>query len=376
MKPSGIFNVLDAALAATANGDKFVPLFTGEAGIGKSEIAQAWAKKQRERNPEFGFIDLRLAYLESPDFVGLVFFEKKDDGTTRTHYALPEFWPTKGEGLILIEEPNRGNASVMNCLMQLLTDRAVQGYRLPAGWVLAGAINPENGQYDVNTMDAALRNRFTEFEVVYDKREFVEFMREQKWDNVLIAWTEELFAYKTTKELAPNEVYIAPRSLSKLNAIHRVAGANALLKSVEAETAKAVLGSLSASYLKFRDDERPLLADDFIKDFEAAKKHLAQINTTDTYRGDMMSVLISSLKEAVESDKLSAAKLVSEVLNELPVEAGAVLMEGIVDHLDYSSVSDKVEAMYETNEACKIFKERFKAFNSEKPKKTHAKKTK
>ena len=64
MKPNRITAMLDLAMAARKQGSIFNPCFEGEAGLGKSEIAQAWVAKQRLRNPEFGFIDLRIAYLE------------------------------------------------------------------------------------------------------------------------------------------------------------------------------------------------------------------------------------------------------------------------------------------------------------------------
>jgi chromosomal replication initiation ATPase DnaA len=53
MKPIQIMAMLDLALAARKAGKVFNPMFTGEAGLGKSEICQAWVKKQRQKNPVF-----------------------------------------------------------------------------------------------------------------------------------------------------------------------------------------------------------------------------------------------------------------------------------------------------------------------------------
>src|SRR4051812_35497574 len=178
MKPSNIPAVMDLAYKAISSGEVFNPMFTGEAGLGKSQIVQQWVNDQRKRNPSFGFLDLRIAYLEAPDLLGFPEVASDDDGRARTCHRLPEFWPTSGEGLILLEEPNRGTTGVMNCLMQLLTDRKVHNYTLPKGWLIAACVNPDNAQYDVNTMDAALKDRFEEFEVEYDALSFIEFISE------------------------------------------------------------------------------------------------------------------------------------------------------------------------------------------------------
>ncbi len=187
MKPSKIHEALDMAFAARKIGKTLNPLFAGAAGIGKSEICQQWVKEQQKRNKDFKFIDLRIAYMEAPDLIGFPEKEIDSNGTPRTAHLLPDFWPTdpNSEGLILLEEPNRGTTAVMNCLMQILTDRKVHKYELPKGWIIAAAINPDSAEYDVNTMDTALRNRFAEFEVEYDHPTFCAYMESSKWHDTI-----------------------------------------------------------------------------------------------------------------------------------------------------------------------------------------------
>src|ERR1017187_4399505 len=97
-------------MAARKIDQPFIPLFTGEAGLGKSQIVQQWVKKQQLRNPNFIFVDLRIAYMEAPDMIGLPENEITSDGARITCHYQPDFWPRdpKAEGLILFEEPNRG----------------------------------------------------------------------------------------------------------------------------------------------------------------------------------------------------------------------------------------------------------------------------
>lgn len=297
MKPSNIFRVLDTAAKARSIGEVMNPMFTGEAGLGKSQICQAWVKKQRERNPNFGFLDLRIAYMESPDLIGFPETEKDARGQVRTKHRLPEFWPTDpdSEGLILLEEPNRGTTGVMNCLMQLLTDRKIHNYELPKGWIIASCINPDSSEYDVNTMDAALKDRFEEFEVEYDPITFMKFMEDSNWDDSLQRFVSSgIWIYKTTKEIGKDGKYISPRTLSKVNAAEK-AGVRAD-RNLHRLMVTSVLGKdIGKEYHTFCYDQAPVTAEELLKDYKAAMKKLTEQSDPSSYKGDMIAATVESI---------------------------------------------------------------------------------
>lgn len=297
MKPSNIPAVLDLAYAARQQGRTLNPMFTGEAGLGKSEITQAWVKKQRERNPNFGFLDLRIAYMEAPDLIGFPSEGKDESGRDRTKHLLPEFWPTSGEGLILLEEPNRGTTGVMNCLMQLLTDFKVHNYELPPGWMIAACINPDSSEYDVNTMDAALKDRFVEFEVEYEHMTFVDFMDAAGYhESVQMFVGSGIWTYKSTKEIGKDGKYISPRTWSKVNAAE-MAGVSKS-RQLHRLTVQSILGKdIGNEYHKFCYDSAPVTAADILKDRTAAFKRLALQSDPQTYQGDMIAATVESIEK-------------------------------------------------------------------------------
>lgn len=296
MKPSNIFPVLDLAYEARKQGRAINPIFTGEAGLGKSEITQAWVKKQRQRNKDFGFVDLRIAYMEAPDLIGLP-VEEVVGGVGRTRHFLPEFWPTEGEGLILLEEPNRGTTGVMNCLMQLLTDFKVHKYTLPEGWMIAACVNPDSSEYDVNTMDAALKDRFVEFEVEFDHVSFLDFMDGASWhEKVQLFVGSGIWTYKTTKEIGKDGKYISPRTWSKVNAAELAGVGNN--RQLHRLTVTSILGKdIGNEYHKFCYDSAPVTAADLLKDKSAAMKRLKQQSDPSTYMGDMIAATVESIEK-------------------------------------------------------------------------------
>ena len=138
-------------------------LLEGATGIGKSEIVRATAKKL---GIELVVLDLSL--LEPPDLVGLPVIEHG-----RTRYALPGILPTEGRGILLLEELNRAERYIQQPALQLLSARTLHDYVLPEGWVPFAAINPASGDYQVTTLDPALRARFLELRVRADRPSFL-----------------------------------------------------------------------------------------------------------------------------------------------------------------------------------------------------------
>lgn len=145
-------------------------LLTGFHGVGKSEIVEQTAAELG-----IGLIVLDLSLLEPPDLIGL----PKLNGKT-TVFVPPDFLPTSGRGILFIEEINRAPAHMQSPCMQLLTARKLNDYVLPPGWMPGGAVNPDGHDYDVSTLDPALRSRFVEVTVIPDQQEWLKWAERQR----------------------------------------------------------------------------------------------------------------------------------------------------------------------------------------------------
>ncbi|NVM33981.1 MAG: hypothetical protein HWN81_00195 [Candidatus Lokiarchaeota archaeon] len=331
-------DMLDLAWEARKKGQIFNPLFTGEAGLGKSAIVKEWVDKQRKRNPNFFFLDLRVAYMEAPDMIG--FPETSEvDGFKRTCHFIPEFWPDKEispdmEGLILFEEPNRGTTGVMNCLMQILTDRQVHKLKIPDGVMFAACINPDSAEYDVNHMDAALKNRFEEFEVEYDPMAFINYMDAKNWDADIQHFVGSgTWIYKPTSEIKENGKYISPRTWEKVQAA-TVAGVKDR-RALHRDVMCSILGrEIGNEFHKFCYEEAPVTAQDLLSDKKSALKRLKKHSDTKHYKGDMIAITIESivqhyggLPSDCPGDKISE-DVMAEVAKIIPSDQAVNLLKG------------------------------------------------
>jgi hypothetical protein len=153
MKPSDVIDALDLLISIQR------PAFlTGDAGVGKSRLVQQVTARRNRR-----LLDFRAALHDPVDLIGV----PSIDGDGRTHFAPPEFLPRDGEGVLFIDEINRAGQMMQNACLQLVLDRQIGEYRLPDGWAVVAAGNPDTHR-GVTKMSEALANRFVHLAVEPD----------------------------------------------------------------------------------------------------------------------------------------------------------------------------------------------------------------
>jgi hypothetical protein len=160
-------------------------ILEGETGIGKSYIFRTTTDEEG-----IGFIVVDLSILEPTDLVGLPFIR---DG--RTVYAAPAILPCEGKGILLLEELNRCETYMRQPALQLLTERQLHQYRLPDGWTVCAAINPDSGKYQVMPLDPALLARFMYIKVHADRKSWIDWASQNGVHPVVIklARTDDQF---------------------------------------------------------------------------------------------------------------------------------------------------------------------------------------
>ncbi len=157
MKASDITKVVNRLIVQK------LPVFIwGAPGIGKSSIVKQIAKEQ-----ELEFLDLRLSLLDPTDLKGIPFFNAE---TNEGVWAKPSFLPSEpdSKGILFLDEINTAPPAVQASAYQLILDRKVGEYELPAGWSIVAAGNRENDRGVVYKMPPPLANRFVHFEMEVD----------------------------------------------------------------------------------------------------------------------------------------------------------------------------------------------------------------
>jgi len=162
MKPS----VVSQALRTLAVVEKQPVFIWGSPGNGKSAVVLQLAA-------ELGIAvrDIRALLLDPVDLRGLPFVGK--DG--RSQWATPEFLPQGGEGILFLDELNAAPAMVQASCYQLVLDRKLGEYTLPAGWAIVAAGNRDSDRAATTRMPTPLRNRFVHIDFEVDAQEWSEW---------------------------------------------------------------------------------------------------------------------------------------------------------------------------------------------------------
>jgi hypothetical protein len=161
MKPSGVASALRILVRAR----QAVFIWSGP-GCGKSAVTRQVAAALN-----LPLHDVRALLLDPVDLRGLPFLAS--DG--RSKWAVPDFLPQDGSGILFLDELNAAPAMVQASCYQLILDRKLGEYTLPEGWSIVAAGNRDSDRAVTTRMPTPLRNRFVHLEFEVDLQEWCEW---------------------------------------------------------------------------------------------------------------------------------------------------------------------------------------------------------
>jgi len=89
----------------------------------------------------------------------------------RMSHAAPEWIQGKGEGgFLILDDYTRADARFMQATMSLIDQQSYASWKLPKNWHIILTTNPDNGDYNVTSLDIAQKTRFISVEVKFDEK--------------------------------------------------------------------------------------------------------------------------------------------------------------------------------------------------------------
>ena len=154
MKPSRLAAVLPIVFKTG-----HTPFIWGDPGIGKSDTVRTVADTLK-----IDLVDLRLSIFDPTDLKG--FPVVKGSGKNEAmHFVPPAVLPTKGKGILFLDELPAAPPAVQAAAYQLILDKKLGEYNLPAGWFIAAAGNHARNGGVHYSLPPALANRFVHIEM-------------------------------------------------------------------------------------------------------------------------------------------------------------------------------------------------------------------
>lgn len=159
MRPSHVSSILDREFKSTLEGSHTPVMLWGPPGVGKSQIIGDIASLHG-----VPLIDIRLSQMEPTDLRGIPFRNGE-----HVEWSIPAMLPDAtrhGErGILFLDELTAAPPTVSAAAYQLILDRRLGEYRIPAGWAIFAAGNRQGDRGVSYSMPTPLANRFTHYEV-------------------------------------------------------------------------------------------------------------------------------------------------------------------------------------------------------------------
>ncbi|MEN8106858.1 MAG: AAA family ATPase [Pseudomonadota bacterium] len=182
MRPAQLLTVLEREFQAALQGQHTPVMLWGPPGVGKSQMVAQIAGKH-----DVPVIDIRLSQMEPSDLRGIPF--RVDD---QVEWAIPSMLPDAGrhgeQGILFLDEITSVPPSVSAAAYQLILDRRLGAYEVPAGWSIFAAGNRQGDRGVTYTMPAPLANRFSHYEVDINLDDWVAWAYANGMDERLIAF--------------------------------------------------------------------------------------------------------------------------------------------------------------------------------------------
>jgi hypothetical protein len=182
MRPAHLLTVIEKEYASTREGHHTPVMLWGPPGVGKSQMVAQIA--DRHKAP---LIDIRLSQMEPSDLRGIPF--RAEDSV---EWAVPAMLPNAKrhgeEGILFLDEITSAPPSVSAAAYQLILDRKLGEYEVPAGWAIIAAGNRQGDRGVTYSMPAPLANRFSHYEVEVNMDDWVAWAYANQIDERIIAF--------------------------------------------------------------------------------------------------------------------------------------------------------------------------------------------
>ncbi len=156
-------------------------LLMGPPGVGKTAIMKQIAEEEK-----IGLVEYTLTHHTRQSAVGLPILEKKrfrEQEYTVTEYTMSEMIAAvyeciekegKETGILFLDEINCVSETLAPTMLQLLQNKTFGAHKLPEGWCLVAAGNPERynksvREFDIVTLDRVKRIEIEENHSVWDQ---------------------------------------------------------------------------------------------------------------------------------------------------------------------------------------------------------------
>lgn len=255
----------------------------------------------------------------------------------RMSHAAPEWIQGKGEGgFLILDDYTRADHRFMQATMEILDRQEYVSWKLPKNWHVILTSNPDNGDYNVTSLDVAQKTRFISVEMKYDAPVWAKWAETAGVDGRCINFM------LMHPELVTQRVN--PRAITTFfNAISSIPKFEEKLPLIQMIGEGSVGADFSSMFTMFINNklDKIISPEDILTKDEAYVKGaiIASVGQGDDFRADLSSVIATRVINyaLTVADKGGVPKAMIERLAKLTTE-----FDGFTNDLRYYMVKEIV----------------------------------
>lgn len=149
-----------------------IPCFIGQPGIGKTAQIKAWAQNHHKK-----VTTLILSQMDRGDFLGLP-FRREVGKTTITDWAIPTWWhELSDKSVLFLDEITNAPPEIRADFLTLLSDRKVNGRKLPEGCMIVCAANPSESAENAYDFSESFSSRLCLIHAEQDRENTAKYLK-------------------------------------------------------------------------------------------------------------------------------------------------------------------------------------------------------
>jgi len=211
----------------------------------------------------------------------------------RTANATPDFLPTKGHGIIHLDEYNRASLDVRNAAFEFVEKGQLGTYKLPKGWIILSSINPPSEDYIVHDIDLASVARFVWILFCPEAEEWIKYAKSINLNPNVIRFIQAYGKFLGNELVDyPYEPRACPRTHEMMG--HLLEG---LPDKLVYEVASGCIGAEAATaYMSIlKDSKRPISALKILNEYPKVEKTIKEYSKTSNNRADLVKASIDDI---------------------------------------------------------------------------------
>lgn len=319
----------------------------GPAGVGKTEICYQIANElTNELKTPFEIIMVKSPVLSRDDFIiPFPIIEQdencimEDDAGMAYSFKMlySDFVPKNKDtfGIFVIDEFSRGDHTLQQLLWQVQNEYAIHRYPFPKGWFVISIDNPDDQEYQMDTMeDAAGLRRQNHIYSEVSVKDFLDYAIAQNFHNLIIEFIQThpdyIYDFEAQKR---GSVYANPASYEKLSdhLIKMELDEGIDFDEIDIIASGLLNSSMTRMFIEFARDKKDINPKDVFYDYAKVKAAIEKLqkNGDNDKLGQLMVGFCTFMTTSMPKYDKDKLQNVLEFLLVMPIDTAALFISQI-----------------------------------------------